>query len=535
MATRRLPLAFLAVLPAWLRAQDAAPPDPPAAIRLAAILVADGPTAATDGWLRLLKDDGIDVRAVARADCAPERLRLADVVLVDWPTDAPLDERLPLGPFERWDRPTLLLGGTGERFAARWGLPGAGEIAAMPAECRGPEMHELAAPEGLPAVWRQGNLFHLPVSEVPADPAGRAWLLRTVRHAARFVTDRPIVRHSAPVGAEPAPAEADRRARVAATTGQLGIEPSDLQALLALPPQLDGARRAQVAQLLVDLVPGSRDADTSKNNWTSWLRAHAGALVWDGLSAAWRVDELAYWRGVASASCRGDQRADGAVREPDAVEIAAKVVQRHGGRALADLETFTCWRGDVHHTWDRRRGLFRAENHHTLRPGAFATAWKVAVIDTAADAELIWGGGPPPRPRVSARGMLRELIEQVFVPVMLFAPGTSLRRAPEHDTEGARAIAVRLAGRGLDLRAEHVLLVEPDGTVARIVHVPHDGRTRALRVLATTACGPLLLPSALELDGRNPRSFTIEQPRWNPGVPADLATATGQLTEPRTK
>jgi hypothetical protein len=523
---------------AALLAQQPAPAEPTAPAtslaRLDAFVVGSAADASTRAWADLLKSGGIAVRLVERAACSADALRTADLVVVDWPAAAPAPDAVALGPFERWDRPTLLAGDAGRRFAATWGLPSAADMEALPAAARGPEMEPLADALAGPGGWRQGNLFHLPPAASPAEPEHRDRLLRTARAAARFVTDRPILRHAVPAGYELPPAERARRERITAACAAFAIGPHDLAALLALPLRLDGPDARAAATLLVDLVPDSRDADTSKANWLSWLKGRSGQLVWDPLSLAWRVDLLAYWRDVPSVACRGEQRADGQVREPEAEALAAKVVQRHGGRALADLAVFSCWRGEQFVVWDRARGYFRIENHHQLAPGVRATAWKVAVIDTATDREVIQGGGPPPRPRVSARGAWRELVEHAFLPALLLDPGTSLRRVREHDGDGL-ALGVRLAGRGMDLTSERVLLVDANGDVLRITTRPADTRPTTLRVAARAPCGPLLLLTELVEEGRRPRTLTVEEPRWNPDVHPDIATAEQQLSLPRAK
>lgn len=73
------------------------------------------------------------VDAVERSACTPERLRTADVVVLDWPQgdgvmqwmqDKQNPRTVPLGALVRWDRPTVLLGSAGLNLAAAWNLPG---------------------------------------------------------------------------------------------------------------------------------------------------------------------------------------------------------------------------------------------------------------------------------------------------------------------------------------------------------------------------------------------------------------------------
>lgn len=518
-----------------VRAQ-AAPPSP----KLAVFVVGATADAGTNALLDIVRSAGHVPRLVERAACAPEALRAADVVLVDWPASDPLGERSPLGPFERWDRPTLLLGAAGDAFAQRWGLPTAAQMAALQAKERGPEMQELRPFGGAKlAGWRQGNLFHValpaPLAELPA--VERTMLIALIERASRFVTDRPILRYGAPAGAELPAAESERRERIAGACKLLDIDPSDRASLLAVLERDAKTDFGRSARLLADLVPESCDAATSRNNWKFWLQARADQLVWDALSRAWRVDLLAYWRGMPSRSCRDSARADGGECDESARALASKVVQQHGGRALADLATFSCWLGDVHYMWDRRRGWFRMENHHALVPGAFGTPWKVAVIDTAADEDTIEGGGPPPRPRVSARAAWRELVEREFLPAMLLDPGVALRRLPDQDADGAQALGVRLGGRGMDPVGEHVLLVDPEtGAIVKRRKLTRGRAQDDTRIAATAACGPLPLPVDQVDERRNgAHHYTIVDAKWNPELPATIATATEQLSEPRAK
>lgn len=512
-------------------------------VRLTVQVVAakDGPR--TAALVEALRAAGMQIRLVDRETCAPELLRTADVVLVDWPATAAFGANVPLGPFERWDRPTILLGDAGERFAHAWGLPGASEMAAMPAEERGPEMQQLPkAAGGIDAAtarstWRQGNLFHVGGAEgdgvLPAEQIAR--LAPLIAHAARFVSDRPIVRRGAPHGAELPAAEQQRRQRIADACRTLGVVAKEPASLQALPSRLEGAERKTAAQLLVDLLPGSKDLDDTRATWQSWLRVHGDNLVWDAWSMTWRVDWLAYWRGVPTNACRGDARADGGERDPAAVALATKVVQHHGGRALADLATFSCWLGDVHYQWDRRRGYFRMESHAVIPAGARVTPWQVSVIDTAADEQVIWGGNG--RLRVSARSAYRELVERVFLPTMLLDPGVSLVRRPADDGDGLQALGVRLAGRGMDPTGEHVLLVEPStGAIVRTWRLTRGRALITVSMGAATGVGPLLLPCEQTEQHRNgQRAFVIAEAKWNPELPADLATATERLSQPRAK
>jgi hypothetical protein len=528
---RRLSIGCWLLVAAWpARATVSQEP----VLRLTVHVVAKPAAPRTVGLLDAVRAAGLLPRLVDRADCAPEALRTADVVLVDWPAEEALGERAPLGPLERWDRPTVFVGEAGDLFARSWGLPTAAEMAAMPAATRGPEMDELARPDTAAAVvWRQGHLFHF---AAPAGPAAltavqHERLLQVVRSAARFVSDRPIVRHAVPAGVALPATEVARRERIDAACRRFDVQPDAAGVLARLIDRLGGQDSAEIAALLVELAPDSCTVQTSKTNWMNWLSPRSHQLVWDPLSRVWRLDLLAFWRGVSSEGHRGDARADGAVREPAAVALATKVVQHHGGRALADLATFSCWQGSVCLMWDRRHGYFRMENH--AEPGRRATPWTVAVIDTAADSEVIWGGGPPPRPRVSARGAFRELVEHAFLPAMLLDPGVSLRRLAAEDADGLQAIAVQLTGRGMDARAEHVLFVDPaTGAIRRRQRLVGSQVQREQRAVGSEACGPLSLPTSW-CDDRNERTYLVEEPTWNAELPAGLATAPERLSKVR--
>ena len=55
-----------------------------------------------------------------------------------------------------------------------------------------------------------------------------------------------------------------------------------------------------------------------------------------------------------------------------------------------------------------------------------------------------------------------------------------------------------------------------------------------MRLEATTQCGPLLLPSDLvDEKSRNARRFVIDDLRWNPDLPAEIASSTEQLSQRR--
>jgi hypothetical protein len=243
-------------------------------------LAADGEPAALLGAVF----DGADVRLkrVATRSMSPEALRFADVVLVCLPEDVTgLDGKeqraaTPLGPLERWDRPTILIGAGAERIASNWGLPTPAEMAALEEGARGPEMQRMSPPEGaVTAVWRQGNVFRFMMQpeQIRGSAAESGWLRTVAANAARFAADQPIVRHPAPAGAELPEAEQQRRERVAANAKRLGIKISDLGDVMGVPDQMRGDTRMAAEELLHDLIADGLDTEISANNFGFHQRA----------------------------------------------------------------------------------------------------------------------------------------------------------------------------------------------------------------------------------------------------------------------
>ena len=101
--------------------------------RLHIAFVGDLETERGKDFVQFLRAQFPRVDAVERSTCTPEKLRAADVVVVDWPQqqgvskwlmDKQLEHHNPLGLLERWDRPTVLVGSAGLSAAADWNLPG---------------------------------------------------------------------------------------------------------------------------------------------------------------------------------------------------------------------------------------------------------------------------------------------------------------------------------------------------------------------------------------------------------------------------
>jgi hypothetical protein len=424
-------------------------------------------------------------------------------------------------------------------------------------------------------LWRQGNLLHFGFEPSPSEynETGRKLLLNSIAYISRFTTDRPIVRSQSFV--DSAPMRASKhwlefmltfpKAKVEDLAGwflapwgeqigklemaearafvnerlpalciegskftfdqdalQLGVDVQKDGVVRQLADMLHGEQAERARALLGRLVADGPGADTTANNWDNWLKGRADALCFDWHTHVWRLDPLAFWRGSKSADLRGPARADGdARRDPAAAELAAKVVAAHGGaRALEDLETFTCRFGEIRCCWDKQRGLFRLENTGTIPAGNRATPWRVVVFDTAADVDLVRGGGPEPRPFVSGRGYYRELQERLFLPLRLLEPGTSVRLLP--DADGCRCREVRLAGRCADLRKVHVLHVDPQtGALRAIDVIAHEGgKATTFTIEGQIEVGPLRLPG--KFARKTAAGSTIVEyvdAAWNPKLP----------------
>ena len=124
LALAAVALAFAVPLPAQDRAAN-----PP----LHVAFVGDLATERGKDFVAFLRQQFARVDSFERADCTPEKLRTADVVVLDWQQQDGLSywfehrtepRRNPLGDLLRWDRPTVLIGSAGLNVAADWGLPG---------------------------------------------------------------------------------------------------------------------------------------------------------------------------------------------------------------------------------------------------------------------------------------------------------------------------------------------------------------------------------------------------------------------------
>lgn len=124
----RLPVVVAALLAGAPAAQDRAlNPD------LHVTFVGELQAERGQDFVRFLREQFARVDTVERATCTPDKLRSADVVVLDWPQGEGVMHWLrhreqprhnPLGVLPRWDRPTVLIGSAGLNLATDWGLPG---------------------------------------------------------------------------------------------------------------------------------------------------------------------------------------------------------------------------------------------------------------------------------------------------------------------------------------------------------------------------------------------------------------------------
>lgn len=155
--------------------------------------------------------------------------------------------------------------------------------------------------------------------------------------------------------------------------------------------------------------------------------------------------------------------------------------------------------------------------------------WQVIVYDTSADADIVMGGGRKPRPQVSGRGMFRELIELVFVPLLLERPGTSLELLGDGE-DGHHRLAVKVAGRGMDPNQVIVLHVAESGAVVALDYGPSaTARANLTHVKGTAQVGPLRLPTAFVREARPAGGLGFEDVEWNPAVPEGFERAEQQV------
>lgn len=518
-------VVFAAVLRAQTDNSDRSTAGPALRVAVVASSVSERAKAIVQG----LRDVGVRVQRLTPDHCEPTAFWSTDVVIVDWPDGRKLEPKNH-GEFLRWHRPTLFFAESGSRFAAAWHLPTAKQLAGFPEAERGPAMQLMEfGKAGAMDVWRHGNLFYLPENLPEQLALGRFnQFVACVKRAARFVVDRPVVRFSA-LG------DVERRDRVVALAAELKVDLSSVEQLLALPARLRTKDTRKARELLVSCVEDGPGPHATIGTWGNWVRSRLEGMHWDALSQMWRVDELAHGRGVPSSDLLGDKRAGGANPDVEALVIAAKTVQHYGGRAFADLQTFSCWHGDLFYMWDRRRGYFRVECHVTQF--ARATPWKASVMDSFTDKQLVWGNGGGGGPRIAAREMYRNMIVRTFLPLMLLDPGVGLRYLGNGSSAEEAVLSVRLAGRGLQFKSSHELTVSRvTGEVIRFRARNASGLQEVYELMESDACGPLIVPTKWRVQlGRRLRDYTIEDLSWNPDLPARTGSATERLTSPRKK
>ncbi|MFT4515445.1 MAG: hypothetical protein ACI89X_003769 [Planctomycetota bacterium] len=503
-----------------------APSQAPQARRLQVAFVAGKGDLAAAELRTSLKNAGMRIRHVSPEHCARESWWQADVVVVVWPKGLPVGSRTPL---ERWDRPTVFVGDTGDRFAKYWDLPTAKQATSWFTNS-GTELESKTFEGSKEWCVRQGQLVHLP-KPMPTEKA--AWLASTeaaVRWAAHFRSDRPMVRMVR--DKQRLEVERMRVRRLHAAAVELDVDVVTMNSLLNVPVMLLGSEQEQAETLLTALFPEGPGAGANRTDWLNWMQPRKNALVWDQTSEVWHFDKLAYRRGLRGRA-RRTERADGLNNDPRAIAIARRVVDYHGGQALDDLATFSCWDNNLHYMWDRRRGYFRMENHAEQQPQAPAKQWRVAVMDTASGEQIVLHR----HRRRTALTAFQSLVERAFMPLMLLDPGVGLRYIEAESDDETAVLAVRLCGRNMNLTTDFRLTIERmTGAIlqrSRFV----NGRSKLVwSVAATVSCGPLRMPATWTVEHDELKhTFTIEKVQWNPELPDDIETATKMLSLPRAK
>lgn len=477
-----------------------------------------GPTSTEAAVLLRAIESGVGatVRAIPCDRVGRDSFWNVDVVVVDWPAAEDLPTEL-LGEFGRWPHATVLTHGCAARWADALGLPAPETLLRSRAGELGPAVERMKM--GSAAVTRHGNLLYLPKTIVVEE-----LLAAVVRRAAQFRLDHPVVRAS----------DDDKRARIRELAAAVSLDVPALD-VSELAKQL--GEQPAWKKLVTELFPDGPGATVGSRGWRRWLKRNAKSLAFDAGRSEWRLDHLARRVGVASAEYRGSRRVVVGPSDPVAARLAARVVARYGGDALRDLSTFSCWLGDRHVMWDRRRGYFRIENHTKVPPGRRATPWKVVVHDTHRDAELIWGGGPPPRPRISGRSTVRQLSQLAFLPLLLRRASATVQVREGESTADHVRLEVKLAESHCDLTSVFVLDVEvPSASVVAIERYSGERLRERWELLEVTPCGPIQLPSRWrDVRSRRGREFVIASPAWNPDLPERLSDSKDYIAGPRSK
>lgn len=498
----------------------------PAAVRLRIAFVADETDAVASELRASLKKAGMRIRRIAPKDCVRESWWQADVVVVAWPKDLAIATRTPL---ERWDRPTVFVGSTGDRFAKHWDLPTAKQISSW-FQNAGPELDRSPFEGGNGWRARQGNLVHIPEPLPKQKPAWLASAETTIRWASHLCSDQPMVRVVR--SAQGIEAERVRVRRVHAGAAKLDVDVAVIKSLFDVPNMLRGSDQEQAETLLVDLFPAGPGEGAPRNDWRQWLMLRQNGLVWNQTSQIWHFDKLAYRRSLHGRA-RLIGRVDGLNNDPRAIALARKVVTYHSGQALDDLATFSCWQGKVHYMWDRRRGYFRMENHSPEKPRAGGKQWQVAAIDTASGEQVVWDRNR----RVSVLESFQYLVQFHFMPLMLLDPGVGLRYIEDVDDDKTATLEVRLAGRNMNLATDYRMTIDREtGAILSLTSFWWGPAGQTYPLQDTISCGPLRLPATWQFEESQSENIsTIEGVKWNPTLPEGIETAVEQLSLPRKK
>lgn len=478
-----------------------------------------------------LRTAGMRPTRISPEACRRESWWQADVLVVVWPDDLRL---APDTPLTRWDRPTVFVGKTGDRFARHWQLPTPSEMTPTLRQAN-PELERRTL--GSLECLRQGHLVYLP--EPP--PTGQekaqrdAWFegaAAAVRWCARYRSDRPILRTSR----DPAhlAREAARIARVKKGIDKFELDVSDISRLIDFPYQLMGSDQASAERLLLDLFPQGPDEGSPRNEWMYWLVAEQNWLVYNPLRYRWYRDPLAMWRG-GSQSLVGRQRADSGDNPADAVAVAKLVSKHYGGQLLHELQTFRCRSGDEVYLWDRRRGYFRVETHFPpASPADRATGnegtVRAAAFDTTSNTEIRLS------PRATAQAAFHRMLEQSFLPLMLLEPGVQLRLR-EGDEPDIAILQARFCCAHTFLARNYQLSVDQKtGAVTHLKSWIGGWHTSTFDVVATSQCGPLRLPTSRTMTfAFEPATITFDSLEWNPRLPDGIESAKHALTSARKK
>jgi hypothetical protein len=108
---------------------DQAPVAPAAKHQLSILLVAGEEQGRSKAFEAFLRKHFAKVETASRVGFDPKSANAMDVVLLDWPQGKDAREmraagNTPLGDFEGWTIPTVLIGSAGLNVASAWGVRG---------------------------------------------------------------------------------------------------------------------------------------------------------------------------------------------------------------------------------------------------------------------------------------------------------------------------------------------------------------------------------------------------------------------------